>query len=217
MIIKKGIKLIPIERMNKKELEEKIIETLSAYSDSSINDLTRLLHCRKNNLIEVVKKLENDRFINSRLEGNKKLISINHDYEEMLVDLFHYVKNIESHIDKKIIFLKKTGKPLEFISENDTYFLKPESKKSLDEIIYLLKSLNHVSGSYSYLKDFDPESKHTESTITAIQKRCVKITRKTIKYLIENYHKRTLKGYIHFNIFRPDELHKLENYFKSQN
>lgn len=202
-----------------KELEEKIIRKLRE-GECSINDLHRALQCRKENLIRTVNKLKNENRIKSRQDGNKKLISLNPDFDhKMLVDLFYYVKKIEDHIEKKIAILqelKQSDKPLEYENEHGAYVLNLEPKEHLDDIIELLKILNNLSGSYSYLKDFNPESKHTESTINTIQKRCVNTTRKTIRYLVKNHDKMLLKNYIYLNIFRTDELQKLENYFKLQ-
>lgn len=201
-----------------KDLEERIIRKLRE-GECSINNLHRSLKCNKENLVLVVKKLENEGRIRSRQDGTKKLISINPDFDQkILVDLFYYVRKIEDHIEKKIIILqelKQSGKTLEYLNEHKAYVLNSESKEHLDDIIELLKSLNNLSSSYSYLKDFNSESKHTEYTISTIQKRCVKTTKKTIKYLVKNHHKMLLKSYIYLNIFRTDELQKLENYFKS--
>lgn len=201
-----------------KELEERIINELRDKGDEySINDLNRVLHCRKENLIQSVKRLEKDNYVKIRIIGNKKMVRINHD-QKLSFDLFYYVLNIKKHIKNQTRILqelKQSGQPLEQINENKVYFLNSESKQHLDTIVYLLNSLNNLSASYSYLNYFIPE-KHSEIKIKKIQKSCIDFTKKTINNIVKTHHKQLLKNYIYLNIFRPEELQRLENYFKSQ-
>ena len=175
-----------------RDLEKDLFEKL-AEGPRNITKLTRLLHCRRANLIKIIEKHRNTQLYVEDI-GNAKVISlIPHNFEQEHKLLVGSMNLFKDTLDKLYIPKLKKKKPIfkdvERFKNSIQYWVNPNAKEDLNIISSLMDQIMQFSFNLTYNDALDLIPKKFQSQFKEDQKLCVK----TMQYFLVQLKKLTTK------------------------
>lgn len=196
-----------------RDLEKDLFEKLEE-GPRHITDLSVHLHCRKENLIEIIKKYK-DKQIQVEKLGTKKVISlIPHNFEQEHVLLVGSMKLFKDTLDNLYIPKLKKKKPIfknvKRFDNGIQYWVNPKARDDLNNISSLMDQIMQFSFNLTYNDALDLIPKKFKTQFKEDQKLCIK----TMQYCLTQLKKLTPKkndDVIRSYLFNKKRiLHKLQ-------